>query len=437
MVRTGIVNDALYEGPETFQLRATVTDALGADSGFAVNGTATVLDDGTGSVFTSANTSGTPDTPGQNGAPALNDDRSVSINNIEVNEASPFAVFTLTTPVGSAGTYVKLGLQADNDPATADATAGVDMGPQLQIFDGSGWVNYLPGTPVLIPAGGLLVRTAITNDTIYEGPESFQLRATITNQAGSVDAASSLGTATILDDGKGVVFNDSGAIDPLARKDDDRVAPGIDAAQPIVLAPPLPLLPSPPADVHVQVAVAQAYAEQRSAASFSASNAVMRVPAGGQFMVRFAQAQADAFDRPTDPNLFVLPAVQQARFQSLEVQIPTLMMQSGLLQKLGSEGAMGEGLTPRASLDAAPTLADQTLRDLAEAIPEESQSMQSHAVIAELEETEQQLVRKQLAQLEAARLASGDTVNPKGQYGFTQQLKMNAQPRGGTPNPRS
>jgi hypothetical protein len=86
---------------------------------------------------------------------------------------------------------------------------------------------------------------------------------------------------------------------------------------------------------------------------------------------------------------------------------------------------------------AAPTLADQTLRDLVEGIPEESQSMQPHAVSAELEETEQQLVRKQLAQLEAARLASGDTVKPKGRYGFTQQLKMNAQPRGGTPNPRS
>ena len=138
-----------------------------------------------------------------------------------MNEASPYAVFKVSTPAGAAGTYVKLGLQNDSDPATADASLNTDTGNAgtgvpLQYYNGSAWVDYTPGTAVLIPTGGLLVRTGIVNDAPYEGAETFQLKATVTNSSGSTDSVASYGTATIYDDGTGNVFaatNTSGTPD--------------------------------------------------------------------------------------------------------------------------------------------------------------------------------------------------------------------------------
>ncbi|WP_312853655.1 VCBS domain-containing protein, partial [Zwartia sp.] len=84
LVRSEVRNDSLLESAsgETFTLTAT------NKGGTAYVATATILDDGTGTIFNadgSANDSAVKD-----------DDRALSVNSITVNENSPHAVFTVT-----------------------------------------------------------------------------------------------------------------------------------------------------------------------------------------------------------------------------------------------------------------------------------------------------------------------------------------------------
>jgi hypothetical protein len=191
--------------------------------------------------------------------------------------------------------------------------------------------------------------------------------------------------------------------------------------------------------VHVQVAVAQAYADQRSTASFSASNTLARAPAGGQFVTRLAQAQADASERRTDPNLFVLPAVQQTRYESLEVQLPALSMQSGLLSDLAQPRSLltAGGLRSEAPTESPTTLADQTLRALAEAPANGAVEHAAEASHTEPEDEESERQRRHLAQREAMRQAQAELARHKGQFGFSRQLKLTALSRSGQPAPRA
>jgi hypothetical protein len=76
-----------------------------------------------------------------------------------------------------------------------------DYGSSLEIFDGTAWVSYTSGSPVLIPIGGLLVRVAVVNDSQADGGETFTLTAS------SAGTSSAIGTATIKDDGTGDVFS--------------------------------------------------------------------------------------------------------------------------------------------------------------------------------------------------------------------------------------
>lgn len=207
LVRARVVNDGTFEGPETLNLVATST------AGFRASGTGTIVDDGTGALFSGSNNTATPDAPGTNNLPsALNDDRGAvpGVNSVTVNEGSPFTVFTVT---GVAGAGLTLSL--------SDGTAEPeDHGTTLEFFDlaTAKWVAYNPANPnaQIQGDGRLLVRVALANDAPFEGPETFNLTAAY-NGTGSpstpvTTGASSTGTATIVDDGTGVSF--------LTRKDD-------------------------------------------------------------------------------------------------------------------------------------------------------------------------------------------------------------------------
>ncbi|MCB1077315.1 MAG: DUF4347 domain-containing protein, partial [Verrucomicrobiae bacterium] len=186
LVRSAVQQDTLDEGAETLQLTAT------NNAGTHNSANSTITDDGTGSIFTGGNTTGTPNNPGDPGYPAyLDDDRAISVSSITVNEGSPWGVFTVTGNVGQI-------LQIDLSDGTA---TGADYGPALEIFDGSNWVSYTPGSDITLTSATLLVRTAITQDTISEGSETFTLDVT---RASSGTTAS--GTATITDDGTGSIF---------------------------------------------------------------------------------------------------------------------------------------------------------------------------------------------------------------------------------------
>ncbi|MBL6741967.1 MAG: cadherin-like domain-containing protein, partial [Synechococcus sp. BS301-5m-G53] len=163
---------------------------------------------------------------------------SLSINNITVNEASPTAVFRVD---GVEGQEIKLNLEAyatDAEASNTDFTAGAtaaeltgtsaDIGSQLQVFDGKGWQNYTAGSHVTYPKGSttLLVRVAVNNDTPFEGPESFKLiaegRAIDSTASDDINTIRVAGIGIIADDARGSIYNNSGAENYSAIKDDDR-----------------------------------------------------------------------------------------------------------------------------------------------------------------------------------------------------------------------
>ncbi len=142
----------------------------------------------------------------------------VAVNSVFVNEASPYAVFTVS---GSTGVAVSLSLSdsAGLPASDARATLGSDLGTALEYYNGSAWVGYAPGSQVVIPSGDkLLVRVAINQDNVHEGNESFTLIATTAS-------GSSVGFGTINDEGEGDRYtgsNTSGTPDSGGSLDDDR-----------------------------------------------------------------------------------------------------------------------------------------------------------------------------------------------------------------------
>jgi hypothetical protein len=232
LVRTAITQDSVYEGPETFRLLATNSSGKTATGGIA-----TIRDDGASNVVF-----GDTATTAQEGA--FDDDRLLTVSDLVISEASPYAVFRVT---GAAGQKLTLAL------ASGSATVGADTGTALQYFDGAAWRDYTPGSLVAIAQGSsaLLVRVAIINDSLFEGSESFRLVAT--NRNGEAGA----GTANLKDDGSSpeiyLESNTDGR--PTTGEADD------DQARPQAVAQPLAPTPAAPAPV----TVAEAPAVQQAA----------------------------------------------------------------------------------------------------------------------------------------------------------------------------
>ncbi|HYF36460.1 MAG TPA: hypothetical protein VD994_14290, partial [Prosthecobacter sp.] len=231
LVRVAVHQDTAHEGPETFTLNASTT------SGTSHTGTTTISDEGTGAIFkyADANTS-TPLPSNDPDYPALDDDRPLAVAGTTVNEASPYAVFTVTTVEGQS---VKLTL-GDTGTDPGDATLGTDTGVQanLEYYNGTAWVSYTAGSYVVAPQVGgslngevsvLLVRVAIYQDAGYEGPETFTLTAE------TPSAISSTGTMTIADDGTGVIYKypNTNTSTPLPSNDPDY--PALDDDRPLVV----------------------------------------------------------------------------------------------------------------------------------------------------------------------------------------------------------
>ncbi len=119
----------------------------------------------------------------------------VGVNDVDVNEASDYAIFKVT---GANGDSVKLDLASAGGLGSADISAFT-----LQVFDGWNWVNYTPGSYVGILGGGVLpVRVNITSeqDDVFETVEAYTLTAT------PLTGAAATGTGRIYDDGTGGIF---------------------------------------------------------------------------------------------------------------------------------------------------------------------------------------------------------------------------------------
>ncbi|MBR9888305.1 MAG: hypothetical protein GYB20_11510 [Oceanospirillales bacterium] len=130
----------------------------------------------------------------------------LDVNDITVNEGSPYGVFEVT---GVAYQQVSLVLSTSGATATGDGTdfgvAG-ETGLEYSIDGGNQWLAYAAGLVELNSSGSLLVRTPITNDSVYDNGETFKL---VVKDTQSVPATVE-GLAIIKDDGTGQWFDGSG-----------------------------------------------------------------------------------------------------------------------------------------------------------------------------------------------------------------------------------
>ena len=155
-----ILNDAVYEGPETFTVNlSSPTNAVVSDA----SGLGTIKDDGTGSGGT-------------------DDDRpSLAINDVVVNEGAGTATFTVTlTGATTQSTTVAFATQDGTALAGSDYTAV------------SGTLTFAPGETTKT------ITVPILNDAVYEGPETFTVNLSSPTNAVVSDAS---GLGTIKDDG--------------------------------------------------------------------------------------------------------------------------------------------------------------------------------------------------------------------------------------------
>jgi hypothetical protein len=185
------LDDAIYEGPESFKLTASMTGSSSDDN-------STILDDGFGVAYMD---DATPES-----SYTSDNDLSVNVTAINtVNEASDYAFFSVVAASGDA-----LRLAVDNVSATLVAprieyslTANTTSPSDWTQYNGSGSVPVVP--PSLgAGTGTVYVRVTIASeqDNAYEGSETFTLRATsVTNVA-----VTDIDTSTIVDDGTGKKF---------------------------------------------------------------------------------------------------------------------------------------------------------------------------------------------------------------------------------------
>ena len=225
LVRVPIINDDIYKGEHTFFLKATYVSE-GVEQ--TVRGEGVIGDFGTGATF---NNSGATVSN-----PVLDDDRSLKVNSLKVNEGSPWAVFTIS---GIPGQEMQFNVVQGADAGSASLGAS----PSLQVWKGTAWQDYNPATPIIVPESAtVLVRVSIgaEQDTDREGTETFDLRV-----VGELNGLvlSSEGRATIYDDGTGVIYPDadpemrSGKPGPMIATgnldddfDKDGIAPNIEEA---------------------------------------------------------------------------------------------------------------------------------------------------------------------------------------------------------------
>ena len=136
----------------------------------------------------------------------------------DVSEGS-FAVFAVVLSNASASaTEISLTFGAQGDTASSSDYASSFTAFYYDAQNAKQTLTITNGK-ISLPAGvtDFYVSVLTTDDETFEGDETFTLTAAITG------GASDTGTATIVDDGSGVVYDDEGNEDDTATPDDDRV----------------------------------------------------------------------------------------------------------------------------------------------------------------------------------------------------------------------
>ncbi|MEZ0265760.1 MAG: Calx-beta domain-containing protein, partial [Phycisphaerae bacterium] len=211
-VSVGTTADSVYEGPESFTLEATL------NSGASDTGQATLLDDGRGTVYDDKRvpTTGTPD-----------DDRPlITVTGAERVSEGSNAVYTVQlSGVSELPLVVALTLGDPGDSAESDDYVPA---PTAYYFDGSGVKHVLAivDGSVTLPAGVTTFHVSVP--TTNDEPKVFEGGETLTLGAGLIGRPISTGTATIVDDGSGEVYDDTGEPTDVPTDDDRPISADLD-----------------------------------------------------------------------------------------------------------------------------------------------------------------------------------------------------------------
>ncbi|WP_418127723.1 Calx-beta domain-containing protein [Variovorax sp. KK3] len=179
-VRTPITDDQIDEVDETFKLTATVTGGVVTPATTRVEGEATIADN--------------------DGAPTLSIDSPPA-----VSEAGGFVEFTVTL-TGQSSQPISVTYGTANGAGPNAAIAGQDY---------TAMTGVLTFQPSAQGTQTIKVQVPITNDTQYEGPETFQMVLSNPTAGAIIGQNAGTGVGTIVDDGTGVV-------PPGGSSDDDR-----------------------------------------------------------------------------------------------------------------------------------------------------------------------------------------------------------------------
>lgn len=184
-ITLNIVDDTLFERNEVFDVKLSNAQKASIADGEAIG---TIYDD---------------DEPSG----------SFMMNGVKVNESSDYAVFEVLPPLGSSTYNLQFSIANVDTSLTSTNLISYKLGSNA-------WVSS--STLTSYSAGDrLLVRVDITDEQelALDTNESFEL--TVTYGTGTLDFVKA--TGTVVDDGSGVIFdNTSGEIDPTATLDDDR-----------------------------------------------------------------------------------------------------------------------------------------------------------------------------------------------------------------------
>ena len=225
-VRTSISDeqDDVVDNGETFTLRVGTTRQ---DNGTGPLGTATINDDGSGDEFDPA---ADPTDSGPVTTNLYTDTDTaigIAVDDVTVNEGSPYAVFTVTAAQNTVITNLAI---TDGDTTGDFKTNGLSDNT-LEYWDGFNWNPFDGNAPVTIgSSGALLVRVSITDeqDPYIDDGEKFQLTVTDSNSSTAV------GTGTIKDDATGKIYPDAAPSDPSTPSEDNSTPKDNDSGGPSV-----------------------------------------------------------------------------------------------------------------------------------------------------------------------------------------------------------
>ncbi|HSG63244.1 MAG TPA: Calx-beta domain-containing protein, partial [Pseudomonadales bacterium] len=210
-VRAAVLQDDIFETTssayETLKLVAT------NDAGQGAEGTGKIWDDGTGDIFDENSRNTTPKNSNDADYPDyLDDDRTITVTGRTVNEAAGTITFIAT---GAQGVFVSF------DLIDGSAKEGQDFTGVLEIShdNGATWIAYTDDSAVQFTSSGkILVRTAVTNDDVFENGENLVLEATKLSNS-TIKYANGI----IVDDGNGGDDDGDGTDNAGdTAKDDDR-----------------------------------------------------------------------------------------------------------------------------------------------------------------------------------------------------------------------